>query len=160
MKLFYFRGYHPNFGDELNPWLIPKVLPGLLDDDDSRLLLAIGSILYDDHPAQATKIVFGSGYGGYTSPPKLNDTWKVYCVRGPRSAAACGLGPETVAGDSAILISKHWKREFPKSIPCSFMPHYQSIGRGHWEKACKLAGIHFLNPRLPVEQRKSSAASW
>ncbi|KAB0680293.1 polysaccharide pyruvyl transferase family protein [Aureimonas leprariae] len=152
MKLYFFRGFHTNFGDELNPWLVPKLLPGVLDENEDEMLLAIGSILFDHHPKDAKKIVFGSGYGGYTPPPKLDEKWQVYCVRGPRSAAACGLGPEAVAGDTAILIARHWRNSFPKTIPVSFMPHYQSIGRGFWERVCKLAGVHFLNPRLPVEQ--------
>ncbi len=47
MKIYTYRGEMPNFGDELNNWLLPKVFPNLFDDDDSRLFLGIGSILFD-----------------------------------------------------------------------------------------------------------------
>ena len=63
MKMFAFRGKVSNFGDELNHWLWPKLLPAnFFDDDDGKLFLGIGSILYDSHPAKSQKIVFGAGY--------------------------------------------------------------------------------------------------
>jgi succinoglycan biosynthesis protein ExoV len=37
MKLFYFKDPAGNFGDDLNLWLWPKVLPGILDEDGSCL---------------------------------------------------------------------------------------------------------------------------
>ena len=151
MKIYTFRGEMPNFGDELNNWLLPKVFPNLFDDDDSRLFLGIGSILYDHHPPRSEKIVFGSGYGAYTPIPNFDDTWKVYCVRGPRTADACRLGREKVAGDAAILINSFRSPPRKKSIRRSFIPHWQSVDRGHWELACQRAGVHFIDPRHPVE---------
>jgi hypothetical protein len=55
MKIYTYRGEMPNFGDELNNWLLPKVFPNLFDDDDSRLFLGIGSILFDHHPPRSEK---------------------------------------------------------------------------------------------------------
>src|SRR5690242_12985669 len=69
MKMFAYRGKHENFGDELNHWLWERLLPGFFDDDESQLFLGIGSILYDNFDPNMQKIVFGSGYGGYTNPP-------------------------------------------------------------------------------------------
>jgi succinoglycan biosynthesis protein ExoV len=151
VKLFVYKGAVPNFGDELNEWLVPKILPDLLDDDPSQLLLAIGSILYDHHPAEARKIVFGSGYGGYTAVPKLDRNWDIRCVRGPLTAKALGLPTATVAGDTAILIRDHYRGVAPKRWPVSFIPHFQSIARGHWQAASRLANIHFIDPRSPVD---------
>jgi len=149
--MYFFRGKAPNFGDELNHWLLPKVFPNFFDDDVSTLFLGIGSILFDSHPKMSRKIVFGSGYGGYTAKPEIDDKWKFYCVRGPRTAAAFHLGQDKVAGDSAILISKYFKRRLAKPNGYAFMPHYQSLERGNWPLVCKIAGIRFIDPREPID---------
>jgi succinoglycan biosynthesis protein ExoV len=151
MKMYFYRGMVPNFGDELNHWLLPKVFPNFFDEDDATLFLGIGSILFDSHPKHSRKIVFGSGYGGYTPKPEIDDKWKFYCVRGPRTAAAFHLGPDKVAGDSAILISKYFKRSHPNPAGHAFMPHFESIDRGNWQRACEMAGIKFIDPRDPIE---------
>jgi hypothetical protein len=152
MKLYFYRGKHPNFGDELNNWLLPRVLPKFFDDDDSSLFLGIGSVIYDHCPRESIKIVFGSGYDGHSALPRFDDTWKFYCVRGPRTADACNLGREKIAGDAAILINRFRLTQRKKSIRYSFMPHWQSVERGNWELACSLADIHFIDPRKPVER--------
>jgi succinoglycan biosynthesis protein ExoV len=151
MKLFVYKGSEANFGDELNEWLIPRVLPGLLDDDESNLLLAIGSILYDHHPQNVRKIVFGSGYGGYTAVPKLDASWDVRCLRGPLTARALGVGEDKVAGDTAILLRDHYQSVAKNRWPVSFIPHFQSIRRGHWQRVCRLAGVNFIDPRQSVD---------
>lgn len=151
MKLYFYRGDQPNFGDELNHWLLPRVFPGFFDEDASELFLGIGSILFDHHPAAATKIVFGAGYGGYTPLPRLDATWKIYCVRGPRTAAACGLPGDRVAGDAAILIAQH-RPPPPARSGAAFMPHWESLRRGQWPEVCRLAGVRFIDPRLPVDE--------
>ena len=152
MKLHFYRGKYPNFGDELNTWLLPKVFPAFFDNDNSTLFLGIGSILYDNYPASCRKIVFGSGYGGYTAPPKFDANWLVYCVRGPRTAEACGLKQNKVAGDPAILISHYRKKPRQLATRLAFMPHWESLDRGDWQTACRLAGIYFIDPRRPVDE--------
>ena len=152
MKMYFFRGKVRNFGDELNTWLLPKVFPTFFDDDDSQLFLGIGSVIWDTHPDHCEKIVFGSGYGGYTPLPDLTKNWKFYCVRGPRTASACGLSPDSVAGDAAILTNLFRTPTGRKIFRYSFMPHWETVLRGHWQEACHRAGIHFIDPRKPVEE--------
>lgn len=115
------------------------------------MMLAIGSIIIDTHPKFSNKIVFGSGYGGYTKIPTFDSTWKFYCVRGPMTAKACGLQKSSIAGDAAILINKHTRKSPKPKYEVSFMPHWESIGYGHWKRACRLAGINFIDPTMPVE---------
>lgn len=152
MKLYLYRGRAPNFGDELNTWLMPKVFPDFFDEDERTLFLGIGSVIFNHHEMSSDKIVFGSGYAGYTGVPVFDEKWKFYCVRGPRTAKVCGLGNDKVAGDSALMIRDYRSTAQQKKIACSFIPHWESLDRGHWESACQVAGIHFLDPRLPVEK--------
>lgn len=150
MKLTYFQGPQPNFGDELNAFLWEEILPaGFLDADPSELFLGIGSILWDSYPRAARKIVAGSGYGGYTSPPDMNDgTWEVIFVRGPRTAAKFGLPPEKAISDSAVLLrllpSPEQATE-PSKI--AFMPHFESLERGFWPQVCERAQVPLIDPR-------------
>jgi hypothetical protein len=153
VKLYFYRGKEPNFGDELNTWLLPKVFPNFFDDDNRILFLGIGSILYDHHPPNCRKVVFGAGFGGYTAPPQLDENWTISCVRGPRTAKVFGLGQEKVAGDAAILINRYRHAQQPSRLRrIAFMPHFESLNRGNWQKACRLAGLHFIDPRRPVDE--------
>jgi len=149
--MYFYRGEAPNFGDELNVWLMPKVFPDFFDGDDREVFLGIGSVIFDSHPLDAKKIVFGSGFGGYTKLPRLDESWKISCVRGPLTAKALRIDESFVAGDAAILTNRF--RVSPRDRPglISFMPHFQSLYRGHWRLACRLAGIHFIDPRSSVE---------
>jgi succinoglycan biosynthesis protein ExoV len=157
MKFYVSRGAAPNFGDELNRWLLPRVFPNLFDGDDAAddgiLFLGIGSILYNSHPFNYQKVVFGAGFGGYTAPPKLDHKWHVYCVRGPRTAATLGLSNDKVAADTALLINLHRNlQRAPHAHHIAFIPHFESAGRGHWQQACRFAGLRFIDPRAPVEE--------
>lgn len=153
MKLTFFRWKVPNFGDELNEYVWPRLLrPGFLDEDPSVLFLGIGSILFDHYPPDATKIVVGSGYGGYTDPPDVHDgKWDIAFVRGPRTAERLNLPRSKAITDSAILL-----RAVPLPDPdldgrVVFIPHYESIRRGQWADVCRLAGIKLIDPTDPVE---------
>jgi succinoglycan biosynthesis protein ExoV len=153
MKLTFFRGKAPNFGDELNPWMWPRLLPeNFLDEDESELFVGIGSILLDTIPAAPLKHVMGSGYAGYTAPPPIHDgSWNVVFVRGPRTAAELGLPPEKAISDSAILLRALDMPAPAEDIGVAFMPHYESLDRGFWAEACRLAGVTLIDPRHDVE---------
>jgi succinoglycan biosynthesis protein ExoV len=155
MKLQYYRGQQPNFGDELNTWLWPQLLPGFFDDDTRTLFIGIGSILGAPYDADARKVVFGASYvPAYNSiPPNVHGgDWDIFFVRGPRTARALGLPEHLGIGDPAVLLralNVQFQRE-PRYI--GFMPHWESVPRGNWRAACALAGIQFIDPTESVER--------
>lgn len=161
MKLHYFKGpKYGNFGDELNAWLWPRLLPDFFDDDESVLFLGIGSIIgkqridNKDYKTGQKRIVFGSGFvSTYHEKPDLNDPdWDVFFVRGPETARTLGLPPEKSLGDAAILIRAVIDPEARKETnTIGFIPHWQSMDRGHWESVCDQAGLMLIDPRAPVE---------
>lgn len=151
MKLTYFEGKQPNFGDELNKIMWNQLLPeGFLDQDGDNLFLGIGSILWDYLPSKPVKHVIGSGYGGYTPPPKVaGEAWNIVWVRGPLTAQALGIDPRLSITDSAVLLRAIALPKPALDVDVAFMPHFESIERGDWAKVCNLAGITYLDPRDP-----------
>ncbi|MGH8638524.1 MAG: polysaccharide pyruvyl transferase family protein [Burkholderiales bacterium] len=146
MKMYFYRGRRPNFGDELNGWLWPRLLPGFFDDNDRELFIGIGSTLFDFLPRESRKIVFGAGYGGYTAAPEIDKRWLFYFVRGRLTAAALGLDAHLAVGDAAILVRSCVAPPVPKSYRISFMPHWQSAADGLWAEASRAAGLHYIDP--------------
>ena len=151
MKMFFYRGRRPNFGDELNVWLWPRLLPGFFDDDERQLFIGIGSTLFDFFPRDCGKVVFGAGYGGYTAVPAIDERWRFYFVRGRFTAAALGLDAGLGVGDAAIIVRSCVPRPARKIHRISFMPHWQSAADGHWAEASRAAGLHYIDPCDSVE---------
>ena len=156
MKLTFFEGNPPNFGDELNRWIWADLLPrGFLDDDPSTLFLGIGSIIQDIYPTTARKIVVGSGFaGGYSrKKPDVHDgSWEFRFVRGPETCRALGLDPALAITDGAVLLRATDLPPPAPGIGAAFMPHYESVERGNWRRVCELAGVHFIDPTRPTKE--------
>ncbi|HEX8230485.1 MAG TPA: polysaccharide pyruvyl transferase family protein [Chloroflexia bacterium] len=155
MRLFYYQDPGGNFGDDLNAWLWPRLIPELLDDNDSTLFVGIGSILDRRIPQGPRKIVFGTGVG-YGLLPVLNEEWQVCCVRGPLSAKALGLPPELAVTDSAALLRSMRRAPVERRHSVSFIPHFRTPARAleagvDLEAVCASAGIHYIDPCGPVE---------
>ncbi|WP_181701990.1 polysaccharide pyruvyl transferase family protein [Chthonobacter albigriseus] len=146
MRLYYYQGSKPNFGDELNHVLLPRVFPGLFDQQDDRLFLGIGSILNDQHPARDLKVVFGSGYGGYAPAPIIDESWRIYGVRGEFTADALSISRRLVVGDAALLVNAWFGDPVPKRHKVSLIPHFESLDRGSWKAVADDAGFHFIDP--------------
>lgn len=151
MKLTFYKGDTPNFGDDLNNVMWDALVgPSFFDNNDDELFLGIGSILWDFLPKAPKKIVMGSGYGGYTDKPNLQDgSWDVAFVRGPRTARALNLDPKLAITDAAILTRFMNLPAQAKKYKVSFMPHWESISRGNWQRVCKHAGINYIDPTDP-----------
>lgn len=152
MKLHYFRSPHGNFGDDLNAWLWPELLPGLWDEGaDGITFVGVGTILNRLVPQTRLKIVLGSGVGYSPLPANLHDgSWSFLGVRGPLSARAAGLAPETAITDGAILIGAidgMVRRESERSGDVVFIPHVSSTETGAWEDICAALGVTHIDPR-------------
>jgi succinoglycan biosynthesis protein ExoV len=152
MKLFYYRANEGNFGDDLNPWIWNTLAPEILDEDEARLLVGIGSIINDKVPADPHKIVFGSGVG-YHSAPLLDEKWNFLCVRGPLSARTLKLPPSVAITDAAVLLSEVvGKTPVVSDGSVCFMPHHVSVLNADWKPISELAGIVHLDPLDDVRQ--------
>jgi succinoglycan biosynthesis protein ExoV len=149
VKLYSYRDPVGNFGDDLNLWLWPRLVPGIFDVDDGRLFLGIGTLLNHRVPAAARKLVFGTGVG-YGEPPSVDANLKIYCVRGPLSARALDLPARFAITDPAILVRKLPLPHHKSGPDLSFMPHHRTMGSIPWARYCRIAGIRLIDPRGPL----------
>jgi len=149
MKLFYYRGN--NFGDKLNPVIWESLIPDLLDDDDSTLLVGMGTLINSRVPAEPQKLVFGSGYG-YNKQARVDDKWKFYCVRGPLTAAQLGLDKNLAITDPALLLTQVVNQPVAPTGEVVFMPHHSSMLNADWAPFCAKAGITFLDPEADMHE--------
>jgi succinoglycan biosynthesis protein ExoV len=152
MKLHYFRSPHGNFGDDLNAWLWPELLPGVWDDgSDGITFVGIGTILNRLVPETRLKIVAGSGVGYSPLPANLHDgSWDFLGIRGPLSARAAGLPAKAVITDGAILLGAIDGLVRPQGMRTGnivFVPHVSSTETGAWEDICARLGITYVDPR-------------
>jgi succinoglycan biosynthesis protein ExoV len=160
MRLYYAnktRSYVPfgNFGDDLNDWVWQKFLPGFFEDDSSTVVfVGFGTILNERLPKFEKTIIFGTGYG-YGEPPTIDDTWKVYCVRGPLTTEALKLPKSLAIADPAILVNRAYRPvESDKKYPVALIPFA-------WEmestpdvflEVCQRLGYFCIDPRWEVEK--------
>lgn len=150
--LHYYRSPAGNFGDDLNLWLWPRLLPDAWDPDDGIRFAGIGTIITTDMPRTGAWIVLGSGAGYGPPPPGFGGpTWRIMSVRGPLSAQVLGLPRETAVTDGALLLNSLPEyRPLPDSERTGivFVPHHQALDSGAWDEVCRRAGIDFVDPRL------------
>lgn len=152
MKLFYYKDPQGNFGDDLNPWLWPRLLPDFLDEDASEWFVGIGTLLNHKLPASGIKHVFGSGYG-YGTPPEVHKgDFVFHAVRGPETARVLGLDPRTAITDAAVLLAS---LELPpvQRVPgrVAYIPHCQSSRYFDWGQVCKELGFTYISTEWDVD---------
>mgnify|MGYP001797470249 CR=1 FL=1 len=161
MKLCYHKllNGQKNFGDDLNPWIWEKLIPGVLDSDESVAFVGIGSLVNDGLPRRtrhaSKRVIFGTGVGYGKSTLKLDESYKIYCLRGPLSAQALGVEDNLGVTDGAVLIRRIYNNTAKKVHRFSYMPHYELAGKG-WELACKQLGFGYIDPRWTLEEVLSS----
>jgi len=150
--LYYCDSPPANFGDDLNPWLWPRLAPEICGAQDATLFLGIGTILTHNVPSQPLKVVFGSGCWGTGPLPKIDHRWKIHCVRGPLTATRLRLDRSLALADPAILVRRFASRSPRSEYPVSVMPHVQSMLHADWEALCARIGFHCIDPRAGVDR--------
>ncbi len=148
MNLYYFRSPTgiANFGDELNPYLWPKLLKGENLNKENQLLVGIGTLLNNKLPKDKEKFVFGTG-AGYGNPPIIDESFRFYCVRGPLTADRLGLDRNLAVTDSALLLKTILKPTNPeKKFKYAYMPHWQSCS-STLSNICSNIGLEYIDPR-------------
>ena len=149
MQLYYYRDAKGNFGDDLNAWLWPRLLTGVMDSRPDALLLGIGTLLNTRVPPDPMKHVLGSGVG-YGTVPQIDATWDVRFLRGPLTCDALGLPRHLAITDPAALVSLFVQRSAPNGV--AIMPHHLSVPFLDWPRVCALGGFRFINPAGGVEE--------
>jgi len=168
-----------NFGDALNPWLWPKLLPGVFDNSGKQIWFwGIGSGLT---PSKIVKlsgrhVVFGTGAGYETSrfsfgrqfpwraypvnsnvnnrPSTFNGNsknFRFYCVRGPLTARLLKLNDQLAIIDPAVLIRKVSLPSVECSFKIAFMPHCRTAAFTDYSELCAELSFEYIDPRDSVE---------
>jgi succinoglycan biosynthesis protein ExoV len=152
MKLFYWPAFR-NFGDMLNVSIWEHFLGDLLDQDEDEVFIGIGSILNTrwNFDRYRRKYVLGTG-AGYGAAPKIDESWTIYCVRGPRTAQRLGLDPSLGIVDPGVLVRLLvLESEGDAKRKYAFMPHW-AHNYDAWHCVCRDIGIGFVDPQGPVDQ--------
>ena len=163
MALHYYKTFGTearlrNFGDDINPWFLPRMFKPELIESERICLVGIGTILNDDNAAQIAhfdrKVVFTSGVGYGEVSSLYDSSWDFVCVRGPRSAETLGLASDLGICDGAILLSDLYPAK-PASARDGivFIPHVRTgvaCGNG-LKRICRDLSIGYLTPDVPFE---------
>lgn len=163
MAIYYWQRYSDqlgsrNFGDDINPFLLGKIFSKELIENDDVCIVGIGTILNQYNAGKLAgygrKIIFSSGAGYGDGDLRLDPSWTVSCVRGPKTAETLGVDPALAVTDGAILLS-----DFFDPLPegrrqgVVFTPHVNT----HWaigkvlERVCGGLGVKYVVPDLPAE---------
>lgn len=147
-----------NFGDNINPFLLGKLLSPEVVSSDEVCVVGIGTILSERTAGLIShfpkKVVFSTGTG-YGHLPELDDSWDIACVRGPKTAAILGLPQSLAVCDGAVLLSDYFDTvPEDRRSGIVFVPHI----RTHWwcgealEPISRSLGWRYLTPDLPAEE--------
>lgn len=140
LRTFWWDG-HPNFGDALTPWLLPRygIVPFHTSAAESSLV-GVGSIL-EMVPEDFRGAVWGAGLmndAPYTLPHA-----RFLAVRGRQTREHLGLSDDVALGDPGLLISRHVRRRAAEVVLAA-VPH--GMHAGH-------PAFNSLAERNPVDVR-------
>jgi succinoglycan biosynthesis protein ExoV len=149
MILNYFQSN--NFGDALNPYIFHHFLPDFFDSDPETSFVGIGSILGLKNVREAKKkIVFSSGFA-YGEIPKIDDSFDIFCVRGPLTCEALKIDKKFAISDGAILIQYMEQEMLDKKYKYAYMPHWESMQKYNWKIICEMSNVHLINPTDDIQ---------
>jgi len=151
MLLRFWNG--PNFGDQLNTYIFPKLFPDLLKRGDEKELWGIGSLIDSRIDRQQHAILFGTG----VRDPLLDfkgHLWDIRFVRGPLSALCLGQNTSYISDaaylllliDDFLSIRLSTKKKFPISI----IPYKNYASILPWKKICAALGAHYIDPAADI----------
>lgn len=153
MNLYYFHAATGNFGDDLNAWLWPRIIPNVHDSARADWLVGIGTIL-DDRilTLNGSKLIVGSGYRPGAWQPVVPSDWEILFVRGPLTANALALDCQLALSDPGLLVAHCFDTSTHRSNAVGFVPHYFTANMIDCSLACSRAGVTFIDPRWDVER--------
>ncbi|MEM1242640.1 MAG: hypothetical protein AAGI45_22650 [Cyanobacteria bacterium P01_H01_bin.26] len=133
MKIYHYQrnDRQPNFGDELNQWLWPQLMPDYFGpehskNDDAHIFIGTGILLNSRLPQriQAARHVSFIGTGAVYEQPlqQIPKHWHIYCVRGPLSAQQLHLPASKAIADGGILVNRIFPTASLSAIPPALFP--------------------------------------
>lgn len=140
---------HPNFGDDLTPWLLPfyGVLPVHRVAGRARLA-GIGSII-EFLPASYDGAIWGSGL--MQGEPHPLPAAHVLAVRGPFTRELIGAPADVALGDPGILVARHVRRPAVR-WDVGLVPHGHHRGHEEFLSLARSAGyrVRVINVHAPA----------
>ncbi|WP_299106670.1 polysaccharide pyruvyl transferase family protein [uncultured Winogradskyella sp.] len=155
VELVYHKGQ--NFGDALNPFIFENYLGDNFSETGDVKLIGIGTIL-GLKKIEALKIVFSSGAtkgndGTYGKAPLIDESYDVFCVRGPKTAELLGINNSYAVCDGAYLLNDFYDFSVKKKYKYAYMPHHKSEDMyRELKKVFADLGIKFISPADPYKK--------
>lgn len=152
MKIGFFECKYGNVGDDLNPFLWSRLMPNLVNGDDSTIFVGIGSIFDNRYDSYDKKMVFGAGARVAETLPKIDDSWDIRFVRGPLTCQSLkdqGI-VATYITDPGILVSKFFPKPKVVKGKIGLIPYYLTEHEP-WQHIAKMLGYVLISPSLSVE---------
>lgn len=163
MLIYCFKDDLGNFGDDLNFWLWPRLLPqsrigfayhGIeyrqQNEELAEVFVGIGTLLDERLPRRPRKIICGAG-AGYGARPAIDGTWEVIWVRGPMTAKLLGLAADQWITDPAMMLARWPLGDARTGAAVGYMPHHRGAKPGLWDDVCADAGLRYIDPHAGVE---------
>jgi succinoglycan biosynthesis protein ExoV len=148
VQLFYYKADAGNFGDDLNSWLWPQLIPNLEASTAADWLVGVGTIL-DERllSVSGRKLVLGAGFRPTKWPAVVQPDWDIRFVRGPLTARSLSLPLSMPLSDPALLVANFWPRSEQQSQSVGFVPHFITARSIDCGRACERARVSLIDPR-------------